>query len=102
MLPAQAAELAALTMWADSPHFTMPSIKIGSAMLSAAVPSLHAYHLPALVLFDSTSMLEEDRRHKASKVLQEHYDDIENGGSMLGTVQTVGLHKHFAAGFALS
>ena len=49
MLPAQSAELAVLTTWAESPHFTIPSIKIGSAMLSAAVPSLHAYHLPALL-----------------------------------------------------
>ena len=50
MLLAQAAELAVLTMWTDSPPMTMPSIKIGPAMLSAAVPSLHSYR--ASLCFD--------------------------------------------------
>ena len=44
------------------------------------------------------SMLEEE----ASQMLDKHDDDIENRGSVLGAVQTAGLHRHFAAGFALS
>ena len=91
MLPAEAADNAVLTMWANSPHFAMPSIKIGAAMLSAAVPSLHAYHLLALGLFDSTFMLEEED-HRQLALLYPDICAFRTSSSSRGYCSTTNLH----------
>ena len=68
----------------------MPSIKIGAAMLSAAVPSLHAYHLLALGLFDSTFVLEEDHRQLA--LLNPDICAFMTSSSSRGYCSTTNLH----------